>query len=227
MTAPVAIILGAGIGGSAVARALAPTWHVVLVDRDEARLAALSESIGPSAEWAVVDLLDVEAVTALRDGVLERLGRVDAVVHLIGGWQGSSTVDTDALKAWKAIAPGVFGTVRSTSVVFREALAAAPSGCYVMVSSTAKPTAGNIAYVTAKVAAETWVQGLAHAFRKSSARAVVVAVKALVDAGMRQADPDNVFPGYTDTADLATVIAGVLTSTDTANGARLDLTVSA
>lgn len=224
MTRPVAIILGAGMGGRAVATSLSPEWQVVVVDRDEALARPLAESIG--GEWAVVDLLDLTDLEAFRDDLLARFGRLDAVVHLVGGWKGSATVDIGALEAWDAIAPGVFGTVRTTTVVFREALAQAPAGCYAMVSSTSAsaPTAGNVAYATAKAAAESWVLGLANAFRETSARAVIVAVKALVDDRMREADPGKAFPGYTDTRDLAAALAGILGGGAAANGARIDLT---
>ena len=222
MSRPVAIVLGAGMGGRAVALTLGADHLVIVVDRREG---PAQEAAAPvSGEAAVVDLLDVDDVVRFRDDVLARHGRIDAVVHLVGGWHGSKTVDLGALEAWDAIAPGVFGTVRTTTVSFRDALIAA-GGCYVIVSSTAaaKPTAGNGAYATAKAAAETWVGGLAHSFRDSSARAVIVAVKALVDAAMREAQPDQSFPGYTDTADLADAIHGIVGG-DAPNGARRDLT---
>lgn len=222
MSRPVAIILGAGMGGRAAALALGEDHLVIVVDRREdlAREAAAPVS----GEAAVVDLLDVDDVVRFRDDVIARHGRIDAVVHLVGGWQGSKTVDLGALQAWDAIAPGVFGTVRTTTVAFRDALITS-GGCYVIVSSTsaAKPTAGNVAYATAKAAAETWVGGLANSFKDTSARAVIVAVKALVDAAMREAEPDQAFPGYTDTVDLAAAIHGIVGG-DTPNGVRRDLT---
>ncbi|MBM3687755.1 MAG: SDR family NAD(P)-dependent oxidoreductase [Actinobacteria bacterium] len=222
MSRPVAIVLGAGMGGRAAALALGADYLVIVVDRREdlAREAAAPVS----GEAAVVDLLDVDDVIRFRDDVLARHGRIDAVVHLVGGWQGSKTVDLGALEAWDSIAPGVFATVRTTTVAFRDALIAT-GGSYVIVSSTAadKPTAGNVAYATAKAAAETWVGGLAHSFKDTSARAVIVAVKALVDAAMREAQPDQAFAGYTDTVDLAAVIRGIVGG-DTPNGVRRDLT---
>ena len=222
MSRPVAVILGAGMAGRAAALALGADHLVIVVDRREdlAREAAAPVS----GEAAVVDLLDVDDVIRFRDDVLARHGRIDAVVHLVGGWQGSKTVDLAALEAWDAIAPGVFGTVRTTTVAFRDALIAS-GGSYVIVSSTAaaKPTAGNVAYATAKAAAETWVGGLAHSFKDTSARAVIVAVKALVDTAMREAQPDQAFPGYTDTVDLGAAIRGIVGG-DTPNGARRNLT---
>lgn len=222
MSRPVAIVLGAGMGGRAVALALGADHDVIVVDRREDLARAAAAPV--SGEAAVVDLLDVDDVVRFRDGVLERHGHIDAVVHLVGGWQGSKTVDLGALDAWDSIAPGVFVTVRTTTVAFRDALIAS-GGCYVIVSSTAasKPTAGNVAYATAKAAAETWVGGLASSLKDTSARAVVVAVKALVDAAMRAEQPDQAFPGYTDTAELAAVIHGILGG-DAPNGARRDLT---
>jgi NAD(P)-dependent dehydrogenase (short-subunit alcohol dehydrogenase family) len=222
VTRPVAVVLGAGMGGRAVARALGDEWLVVVVDRDQELAAVAAGEVG--GESAVVDLLDLDDTNRFRDDVLARHGSIALVAHLVGGWKGSRTVDVGALEAWDAIAPGVFGTVRTTTVAFRDALMAS-GGVYVMVSSTAaaKPTAGNVAYATAKAAAETWVHGLAHSFKDSSARAVIVAVKALVDAAMREAQPDQAFPGYTDTVDLAAAIHGIVVG-DTPNGVRRDLT---
>lgn len=210
------------MGGRAVSRALGQDHLVIVVDRRADLAEAAAAPV--SGESAVVDLLDVDDVMRFRDGVLARHGRIDSVVHLVGGWQGSKTVDLGALEAWDSIAPGVFVTVRTTTVAFRDALVDS-GGCYVIVSSTAatKPTAGNVAYATAKAAAETWVGGLANSFKDTSARAVVVAVKALVDAGMREAQPDQTFPGYTDTVDLAAAIHGIVGG-DAPNGARRDLT---
>lgn len=222
MSRPVAIVLGAGMAGRVVARALGADHHVVVVDRDADLARQAADPV--AGEAAVVDLLDVGDVERFREDVLARLGRIDAVVHLVGGWRGSTSVDQGALDAWDAIAPGVFGTVRTTTVVFREALVSS-GGCYVIVSSTAaaKPTAGNVAYATAKAAAETWIGGLAHSFKDTGARAVIVAVKALVDGSMREAQPEQAFSGYTDTRDLAAAIHGIVGG-DAPNGARRDLT---
>lgn len=222
MSRPVAIVLGAGMGGRAVTKALGSTYLVIVVDRREDLAHAAADAVG--GEAAVVDLLDVDDLARFRDDVIARHGRIDAVVHLVGGWQGSTTVDRSALDAWDSIAPGVFGTVRTTTVAFRDALIDA-GGCYVMVSSTSatRPTAGNVAYATAKAAAETWVGGLANSFKDSQARAAIVAVMALVDESMRASDPDKAFKGYTDTSDLAAAIRGIVDG-DVPNGTRMDLT---
>lgn len=219
MSPSVVIVLGAGMGGRAVARELGEDHLVIVVDRDAALAARAAEPVG--GESAVVDLLDVGDVERFREDVVARHGQISAVIHLVGGWQGSKSVDVGALDAWEAIAPGVFGTVRTTTVAFRDVLMES-AGTYVIVSSTAaaKPTAGNVAYATAKAAAETWIGGLAHSFRESQARAVIVSVKALVDQDMRETQPDQAFPGYTDTSDLARTIGDVIAG-EGANGDHL------
>ncbi len=79
---PVVVLLGAGMGGRGVARALTESAHLVIVDRS-AELAqeacAAVEAAGGSAEPASLDLTDLAAVERFRDDLLARLDHVDAV----------------------------------------------------------------------------------------------------------------------------------------------------
>ncbi|MCH2132300.1 MAG: 3-oxoacyl-[acyl-carrier-protein] reductase [Phycisphaerales bacterium] len=85
----VAVVTGASRGiGSAIAQRLAADGcHVVLVARDEAKLAAVVESItsaGGKAESRVCDLSDSGAVEALIEKTVEDHGRVDILVNNAG-----------------------------------------------------------------------------------------------------------------------------------------------
>lgn len=226
---PVVVVLGAGMGGRGVVEALTGKAHLVVVDRAEdyaGPVAQAAVAAGGSAESAVVDLTDLTAVEGFRDDLLSRHGRVDAVVHLVGGWQGSATVDAQAIEQWQALVPGIVGTVQTTSVAFREALTGAASGRYVMITSTtvATPSAGNAAYAAAKAAAEAWVRALGAAFSDTPAAACIVAIKALVDPATRAAHPERKFPGYTDNADLGAAVADLLGDADLPNLVQVDLT---
>lgn len=226
---PVVLILGAGHGGQGVAGALAGRVHLAIVDRDAALARSAADAVvakGGSAQADVIDLTDLAAVEAYRDALVAAHGGVDAVIHLVGGWRGSSTVDAKAIDNFNALLPGVVTTVQTTSVAFRESLMASPQGCYVMVTSTAvaHPTAGNAGYVAAKAAAQTWVTALGDSFRGTPARAVVMAVKALVDPATRAANPDKDYSGFTGTDELGAAVARVLTDTSLASSAHLDLT---
>jgi NAD(P)-dependent dehydrogenase (short-subunit alcohol dehydrogenase family) len=225
---PVVVVLGAGMGGRGVARALTDTAHLVIVDRELEFAQAAADPVvaaGGSAEAVVVDLTDLAAVQAFRDDVLTRRGHIDAVVHLVGGWRGSRTVDADSIGQWRELMPGIVTTVQTTSVAFREPLAAATHGRYFMVTSTAvrNPKPGNAAYASLKSAAENWVRTLGAAFEGTSARAAILAVMALVDAAMREANPDRSYTGFTDTDALGATVKQLLTDDSLANGAYIDL----
>lgn len=229
MTAPVAVIAGAGGGGTATALSLADAgYRVVLVDaRAESAeaAAALVREAGGVAEAHGVDLLDADAVQALRDDLVARLGRVDVVVHLVGGWRGTRTLERASVDNWNALHPPIVGTLAVLTAVFAEDLKGSPIGRALMVTSTAAatPTAGNIAYAAAKSAAETWMGGVAHYLRESTSASVIVAVKALLTDAMVEKEPDKEWPGYTHVRDLGRAIAAVCTG-PVENGSRIDLT---
>lgn len=227
--APVAIIAGAGGAGTACALAFAAAgYRVVTVDaRAEAASAAADgvAAAGGSAFAFGIDLLDRDAVIALRNDLLARCGRIDVLVHLVGGWRGTSTLDLDSVANWDALNPPIVGTLATLTAVFAEDVRSSPVGRAFMVTSTtaATPTAGNIAYAAAKSAAETWMAGVAHFLRDGAAAGVVVAVKALLTPQMAAAEPGRDWAGYTHVEDLARAIVGAATE-PTVNGSRLDLT---
>ena len=228
-TAPVAIIAGAGGAGTACAASLADAGYLVVVidARSESAQAAADavRAAGGRAESFGVDLLDTAAVSALRLDLIDRHGRVDVVVHLVGGWRGTSTLELASVENWNALNPPIVGTLAVLTAVFGDDIRQSPIGRAFMVTSTAaaKPTAGNIAYAAAKSAAEAWMAGVAHFLRDSDAAIVVVAVKALLTDAMIEADPAKEWPGYTHVHDLAAAITSASTG-PVANGARLDLT---
>jgi NAD(P)-dependent dehydrogenase (short-subunit alcohol dehydrogenase family) len=203
--------------------------HVVVLDnRAEAAQAAVDPllSAGLAAEAHGLDLLDVASVAALRDDLVARLGGVDVIVHLVGGWRGSPTLDLASVENWEALHPPVVGTLATLTAVFGEAVRDSTAGRVFMVTSTtaAKPTAGNIAYAAAKSAAESWMAGVAHFLRDSTSSAVVVAVKALLTDQMAAAEPDRDWSGHTHVRVLALAIADATTG-PVDNGSRLDLTL--
>ena len=171
---PVVVLLGAGMGGRGVAKALSRSAHLVIVDLDldfAQKAADTINSTGGSAEATAVDLTDLDKVTSFRDNVLTQHSRVDAVVHLVGGWAGADTLDAETIDQWNQLLPGIITMVQTTTVAFRESLIAAPHGRYCMVTSTSArhPKAGSAAYTSLKAAAETWVAALGDAFSGTNA----------------------------------------------------------
>jgi NAD(P)-dependent dehydrogenase (short-subunit alcohol dehydrogenase family) len=226
---PVAIVAGAGGAGAATSAALAAVgFTVVILDSRAESADAISTALtddGFHAEAHEVDLLDVAAVQALREDVLARLGPVDVLVHLVGGWRGTSTLEVSSVDNWNALHPPIVGTLAVLTAVFGDDVRRSPRGRAFMVTSTtaAHPTAGNIAYAAAKSAAEAWMTGVAHFLRESDAASVTVAVKALLTDPMITAEPDRDWAGHTHVTLLGDAIARACAG-PIANGTRLDLT---
>lgn len=229
----VVAVAGAGGGaGTAVAVRLARAGATVSLvdtsqDRADAAAAAVREA-GGSADARVVDLLDADAAAAWAADLLATHGRVDGLVHLVGGWRGGRPLaDPTALEDWDALEPPLVRTVQRTSRAFHDALRASPAGRFVLISSreATRPSQTNAAYAAAKAAAETWTLALADAFTGSPAAATIVVVKALLTPQMRAAKPDAAFAGYTSVEDLADRVALLWDDpAPTANGTRVWLT---
>ena len=228
---PVVIVAGAGGAGAALTQHLVNRdVHVVLLDSNADVAAAVAEPLmhdGLPVTWQVIDLLDVEQIVVLRDQLYADYGRIDGIVHLVGGWRGSPTLDVASALNWIALAPPIIGTLASITAVLGEGIRTSDRGRIVMVTSTAarKPTAGNIAYASAKAAAETWMEGISDYFRDTNAAAVTVAVKALLTDQMIAANPERDFSGFTHVNHLAEVISDLILG-DAVNGSRIDVTLT-
>jgi NAD(P)-dependent dehydrogenase (short-subunit alcohol dehydrogenase family) len=215
----VVVVAGAGGGaGGAVVRALTATGATVIgidtTTENAERAAAVA--VGPGrAVPAVVDLLDPEATRAFAENLVKEYGRVDGVIHLVGGWRGSKSFGETKLEDWELLHKLLVQTLQHTSLAFHGALDAAGDGRFVLISATAAsaPTAGNAAYGAAKAAAEAWTLALADGFKKDgdNAAAVVLVVKALLTDAMKQAKPEGKFPGYTHVDELAAKIVELFT----------------
>lgn len=209
-------------------------------DADEARLSASVAaaraalgSAGGSPDGAVVDLLDAEATQEWVKDVESAHGRLDGLVHVVGGWRGERTLTAASLEHWALLENLLVRTLQHTSLAAVEPLLRSGRGRFVMVSAAGAgaPTAGNAAYAAAKAAAEAWTLAMADAFNKRSpasgpdAAATILVVKALVDDAMRAAKPDAAFSGYLHVDELAETIAGLWgRSAPDLNGTRQWLT---
>ena len=208
----VVIVTGAGgAAGPAVVAALLDAGATVLAcARSAESLAALPDA--PALHRVQLDLCDEPATLAWGASVLEDFGRVDGLLHLVGGWRGGKGIVATDLSDWDALHDSLIRTLQHATRAFHDALVAAPAGRLAIVSSTGvdKPTATNAVYATAKAASETWVRAVADSFARAAgkgvdpdAAAVVLRVMALLTPQMRQQSPDKPFTGYTPVADVA------------------------
>lgn len=177
--------------GEAVSRALVGAGATVLAvgTRAEA-LDALAAAV-PGVDTRVCDLSDRDAVAELAMRIHVKFGAIDGLIHLVGGWRGGGGIAGQTDDDWDALERS-FRTLRNTTRVFYDDLAASPAGRLAIVSSTAveRPFAGGATYAAAKAAADTWTRAVAQGFGKEapSAAAVIFVVKALAGLEERLAE---------------------------------------
>ncbi|MBT2521771.1 SDR family oxidoreductase [Arthrobacter sp. ISL-28] len=208
---------GSGPSGIAVAHALAQAgFAVYTVGSDRDRIEAAAAKAGTGVTPFTCDLANLPAVRELHEALARTAGRIDGVIHLVGGWRGASGITDQSDEDWDFLERTAVTTLRNVTRVFYDDLAASENGRFAMVSSTAvaAPSAAVASYAAAKAAAEAWTMAVADGFRRDQSAeqhsaAVVLVAKALVDADKRSRHPERTFPGYTDVEDLAAVVVGL------------------
>jgi len=229
------VIAIAGVGGGLgplVAQRLAEVGATVAgAGRDQEALDSLAADLGlPPERWdgRAVNLLGEDAARAWCAALVERFGRVDGLVHLVGGWRGGQPLQEAPLGDWELLHDLLVRTVQHTTRAFHDQLAAGPHGRFVLVSSkqAQAPTNTNAAYAAAKAAAEAWTLALADGFEGSDATANILVVDAILTPRMREEEPGKEFPTFTPAEDIADGIAFLCSdAAKKMNGQRFPLTM--
>jgi NAD(P)-dependent dehydrogenase (short-subunit alcohol dehydrogenase family) len=226
----VAIAGAAGGLGPVVARRLADAGaSLALTDLAQERLDGLTTELGlgeDRLDTRVVDLLDEDAARQWAGALVERFGRVDALLHLVGGWRGGQPLPEAPLDDYEWLHDLLVRTVQHASRAFHDALAASGHGRFVLVSSSQaqRPEGTNASYAAAKAAAETWTLALADSLAGTGATANVLVVNAILTPRMREASPDEEYPAFTPAEHMAEAIAFLLSDAGAKmNGQRLSL----
>ncbi len=223
--------VGGGLGPSVAARLAEAGAIVAGANREQADIDAVGEELGLSPDqWdgRAVDLTDEAAVVGWREGLVERFGHVDGLVHLVGGWRGGQPLHEEPLADWDLLEKLLIRTVQLTTRAFHDQLAASDHGRFVLVSAkqAQKPSNGNASYAAAKAAAEAWTLAFADGFEPGGATANIVVVDAILTPRMREENPGKEFPTFTPTEHIADAIAWLCSDAAAEmNGARLALTM--
>jgi NAD(P)-dependent dehydrogenase (short-subunit alcohol dehydrogenase family) len=226
----IAIAGAAGGLGPTVARRLADDGATIAAtDRDQERLDQLAADLGlPEDRWdgRVVDLLSEDAARDWCGALVERFGRIDSLLHLVGGWKGGEPIATTSLEDYKWLHDLLVHTVQHTTRAFYDQLAGGDHGRFVLVSSSQaqSPNGSNASYAATKAAAESWTLALADSFKDTKATANIIVVNAILTPAMREANPEKEFRTFTSAEDLADAIRFVVgDSAAKMNGKRLEL----
>src|ERR1044072_2441546 len=146
--------VGGGLGPLVAARLAEAGATVAGTDRDQGTLEAIGAELGIGERWdgRAVDLLDEEATRDWCAALVERFGRVDGLIHLVGGWRGGQPLHEAPLSDWALLHDLLGRTVQHTTRAFHDQLAASEHGRFVLVSAkqAQSPTNTNTAHPAAE-----------------------------------------------------------------------------
>ena len=224
----IAVAGGAGnLGPTVIERLVDAGSNVCVCGRDQAGLDELAGSISAPIQTDVVDLLDPSATRDWAAALERRHGRVDALVHLVGGWRGGTPIEEAPLEDWDWLSALLVRTVQHATQAFAPALMGSGRGRFVLVSTgqAQAPTHPNASYAAAKAASEAWTLALADRFKGAGATANVVVVGgAIVTPQMRAEGPGKDFSSGTPAEAIAEAIAYLCSDAAAPmNGQRLTL----
>ncbi|HKH40809.1 MAG TPA: SDR family oxidoreductase [Solirubrobacterales bacterium] len=222
-------IAGAGGGlGPVVAKRLADAGaNLALADRHK-EIADLVAQDLPDDRVAsqAVDLLDESQANDWAASTEKKFGRIDGLLHLVGGYRGGDPIDSFDLADYDFLHGLLVRTLQLTTRAFHSALTASDHGRFVLVSAAAaqNPENTNAAYASTKAAAEAWTLSLADSFAGTNATANIIVVNAIETPRMREESPGTQNPNFTPAEDLADAIAFLCSdSAARMNGQRLAL----
>ncbi|HEY4189158.1 MAG TPA: SDR family oxidoreductase [Candidatus Limnocylindrales bacterium] len=229
--ATVVLITGAaGPAGRAAARRFAADGaRLVLVGRDRGRLDDVAAAAGlKDGAWLPVtaDLVDATEARAVVGAAEARFGRVDVLLHLVGGWSGgTAVVDLDASDVRSMLDQHLWTTFHIAQAVV-PGMTARGSGRILGVTTpfAANPGPRGAAYAVAKAAEEALLRSLAREVGGAGVTANLVVVRAIDAKHERETAPSPKNAAWVTPEELADTLA-FLASPEAAaiNGARVTL----
>ena len=217
------------LGRAVVRRFAADGARLALVGRHEDRLRRVAEGAGlADDDWMPVlgELTDRGSAQAVVDAVEARFGRIDVLLHLVGGWAGGVPVvdlDPDVLRGmldqhlWttlhvtQAAVPGMvergFGRVLAVTSPF-----------------ASNPAAKGASYAVAKAAEETLLRTLARETAGTGVTVNLVTVRTIDLRHQRETEPTPKNATWTTPEEIAEAFASLASPAGEAiTGARIPL----
>lgn len=212
---PTAIVTGAtgALGGVVVEHLLSLGWKLAVPYRDERRWRALADRCAAGDRLAGLPCEVAEAGEAARfvDQAVARLGRLDGLALLAGGWSGGRRFDEAPVTELSAM---LRANLDSAAFVCHAALPdlALTQGAIVAVGSSAAAAGGSgmAGYAVAKSALHALVRALAAENLPRGIRVNTVLPGTLDTVANREAMPHADRTGWVATLEVARLIALLL-----------------
>jgi NAD(P)-dependent dehydrogenase (short-subunit alcohol dehydrogenase family) len=225
----VVVVTGASSGiGRATARALARCGaRLALAARSVDKLRDLERELGECAAAFPTDVTRGAEVVRLMTGARERFGRIDVLLHLVGGWVGGTPVvglDPDEVRSM--LDQHLWTTLHVAQAVVPGMVARGSGRVLAVTSSTvADPARDQASYASAKAAQEMLLRSLAREVAGSGVTVNLVVVRAIDAAHERETAPTSKNAANTTPEEIADVLAFLASPAAAAiNGARVPLT---
>ena len=227
----VVVITGATGGlGRIVTRTMAAEGAALaLLSTNKERLESLGTELNVSKDRILlhaVDLSDPDAVAAAAWSVVDRFGRVEILLHLVGGWTGGKSVaDTDAADTENMLKQHLWTTLYLARG-FGPYLEENGWGRIIVVSSpiASRPTAKMSPYAIGKAAQEALMLTLARELAPAGVTSNILQVKTIDVEHEKLNAPSKKNSSWTTPEDIASAMV-YLCSDDSGgiNGARIPL----
>jgi NAD(P)-dependent dehydrogenase (short-subunit alcohol dehydrogenase family) len=156
----------------------------------------------------VVDVRDLDTMTAFVETVIKRHARIDVLVTLVGGFAGGALVETDRATWDHMLAVNLTSTFVATRAVVPH-MVRAGRGRIVTIASRAvvPPSGGFIGYTTAKAAVIAFTEALAQEMSGHGVTVNAVLPSTMDTPANRAAMPDSDRKGWVPVDSVADVIA--------------------
>jgi NAD(P)-dependent dehydrogenase (short-subunit alcohol dehydrogenase family) len=227
----VVLITGATgpLGRAAAAAFAADGARLGLVGTDAGRLDALAADLALAEHGWVPAVADLTEQAAARDAVAiveARFGRIDVLLHLVGGWTGGTTlVDLDPDVLAGMLGQHVWSTFHVAQAVVPGMVERGWGRIIAVTSSfTTAPTAGSAAYLAAKAGEETLLRTLARELGGDGVTVNVLAVRTIDAAHERAKAPSAKNAAWTTPEEMVATLRFLCSDDASAvNGQRLGL----
>lgn len=228
----VVLITGAtgGLGRVAAAAFAATGAKIGLVGRDRGRLGALAADLHLAANaWtaAEADLRAADGAARAVAAIAERFGRIDVVLHLVGGWSGGTKIaELDPAEMGAMLDRHVWTTLHVARAVV-PGMIERGWGRFIAVSSTMalEGTSGMAAYAVAKAGEEALLRTLSREVAGTGVTANVLVVRKIDTEHERDTAPSPKNATWVTPEELVAAMTYLCSDeASVVNGTRIPLT---
>jgi len=158
----------------------------------------------------LLDLANQNEAIGKFEEIINKFGKIDAVIHLVGGWESGGVIEFEPDKLMDSLKNQVLPVANLTTAIIDHLVSS--SGKFIAIGSNAshEPSGDNTLYASVKAATDAWVSGLATAFKGSSASATTILINAVLTESLATKHPERDFTGWTPDHILARKIVEVL-----------------